>query len=231
METAIERMPVAVFDLDDTVILDNVGARLLEQLAQQQLLGGSLNSIALRLLTRKEQLPPRQWERMVVRLLLLGLRGQCQKDIKTLARRYVVDDVYKKYSRFTMALLQQLRLTHFCLAITGSPEEMARPLTENLRFNGCFCTSFEVNRHGRYTGRQLDVPSQNKGDVLDQILKTDPTLTLEGSIGIGNSYTDIPMLSLVEQPLAFNPDQELSNWARQNNCPIVIEDGDTKRYR
>src|SRR3989339_1205784 len=125
MEDAKGKTPVAVFDLDGTVILENMAIMMLEQMARQQLLGGGFNSMALRLLARKKRLSIDQLVRWLVRLLLLGLRGQRQTDINTLVSQQVVNRSCDNLSRFVMALFQQLRPTHFCLAITGSSEETA----------------------------------------------------------------------------------------------------------
>ena len=47
--------------------------------------------------------------------------------------------------------------------------------------------------------------------------------SLKDSIAVGDSDSDIPMLSYVEKPIAFNPSRELYEHAKLNNWDVVIE--------
>ena len=42
-------------------------------------------------------------------------------------------------------------------------------------------------------------------------------LTLAGSIGVGDTESDIPFLELVEQPICFNPNAKLYAHAKRRN--------------
>ena len=44
-----------------------------------------------------------------------------------------------------------------------------------------------------------------------------------GSIAIGDTLSDLPMLERVESPLCFNPSQELFNEAVSRNWPVILE--------
>ena len=46
---------------------------------------------------------------------------------------------------------------------------------------------------------------------------------LAGSIAIGDTATDIAMLAVVENPIAFNPNDALGTAAEKNRWPIVLE--------
>ena len=44
-----------------------------------------------------------------------------------------------------------------------------------------------------------------------------------GSVGVGDSESDIPMLSTVERPIAFNPTRNLYEHAVEHAWPVVVE--------
>ena len=45
----------------------------------------------------------------------------------------------------------------------------------------------------------------------------------ENSIAAGDSTSDIPMLRLVNQPIAFNPEKKLFDEAKKQRWKIVVE--------
>ncbi len=47
--------------------------------------------------------------------------------------------------------------------------------------------------------------------------------TTTGSIGVGDSKSDIAMLALTERPLAFNPDKELLEHAKAHGWRVALE--------
>jgi phosphoserine phosphatase len=48
-------------------------------------------------------------------------------------------------------------------------------------------------------------------------------LSWPDSVAIGDSATDIKMLELVENPIAFNPESRLFKVAKSRGWPIVVE--------
>jgi len=51
-------------------------------------------------------------------------------------------------------------------------------------------------------------------------------LTFEGSYGVGDTESDISFLKLVENPIAFNPNQNLKAAAEKEQWKIVVEKKD-----
>ena len=62
----------------------------------------------------------------------------------------------------------------------------------------------------------------NKAAILTRALRKED-ITLEGSIGVGDTESDIPMLEMVETPIAFNPNQKLLTHAKRRGWKIVVE--------
>jgi phosphoserine phosphatase len=48
-------------------------------------------------------------------------------------------------------------------------------------------------------------------------------LTLRGSVGVGDTESDISFLKLVEKPICFNPNQTLYRAARRFGWRVVVE--------
>jgi phosphoserine phosphatase len=73
----------------------------------------------------------------------------------------------------------------------------------------------------RFSGK-YEIAAHNKEVALRRLIEKH-TVELKGSIAVGDSPSDIPMLSLVERPIAFNPDRKLYETAREKGWLIVIE--------
>jgi len=48
-------------------------------------------------------------------------------------------------------------------------------------------------------------------------------LTLKGSVGVGDTESDIAFLKMVEKPICFNPNQKLYQYAKRAGWKIVVE--------
>jgi phosphoserine phosphatase len=61
-----------------------------------------------------------------------------------------------------------------------------------------------------------------KGPVLQELIKKHG-LTTAASYAVGDSLSDAAMLEMVDNPIAFNPDNNLFEAATQNGWNIVVE--------
>ena len=75
----------------------------------------------------------------------------------------------------------------------------------------------------RFTGRVLyeDIIA-NKGKVLRRAVAKEG-LTLAGSVGVGDTESDIAFLKMVERPFAFNPSMKLYRHAKKRGWEVVVE--------
>jgi len=78
----------------------------------------------------------------------------------------------------------------------------------------------EIN--GRFTGRVQGTPCYREGKVtrLKEWLATTGQ-QLAGSYGYSDSHNDLPLLSLVDQPVAVNPDPILAQHAATSGWPVM----------
>ncbi len=104
--------------------------------------------------------------------------------------------------------------------VTAAPVELARIIASRLGLTGALGTVAE-HRDGKYTGRLV-------GDMLHGPAKAEAVLALAEKEGIdlsassaySDSANDLPLLSLVGNPCAINPDAQLRDYAREHDWRI-----------
>ena len=107
------------------------------------------------------------------------------------------------------------------IAISGSQQEMLEPFCARYDFDIVIGVVYE-QKEGRFTG-EIERPTiGKKADILKELIE-EHDLTTEGSVAIGDSDGDIPLLGCVQQPIAFNPSEGLFEHAKKSNWKIVVE--------
>lgn len=82
---------------------------------------------------------------------------------------------------------------------------------------------YELGPEDRFTGKINDLHLiANKANIVKRALEKEK-LTLECSIGVGDTEGDISFLELVEQPICFNPNTRLYKHAKRMGWKIVVE--------
>ena len=108
---------------------------------------------------------------------------------------------------------------HRIAIVTASASIMVQPIAEELGVDHLFATELE-EKDGRFTGA---VTHFNKGHAkVERIqqLAHDHGYDLEKSFAYSDAATDIPMLELVGNPVAVNPDRPLKKRATESDWPI-----------
>lgn len=120
------------------------------------------------------------------------------------------------------ALLQQHRdRGDDLLIITATNEFITHPIAESLGVADILATTPEFI-DGAYTGRVAGTPCFKEGKVArlnDWLARTGHDL--EGSYFYSDSHNDLPLLQLVENPVAVDPDPTLEAEARKLNWPVI----------
>lgn len=106
--------------------------------------------------------------------------------------------------------------------VTASPNELAELLAARIGLTGGLGTVAEVV-DDRYTGHILGRPlhGQAKADAVRRLAE-ERGIDLNGSTAYSDSSNDLPMLNIVGNAVAVNPDGPLRRLARRNDW-IVIE--------
>ena len=103
--------------------------------------------------------------------------------------------------------------------VSSSPEEIVEPLARMLDVDRWIATKPKVV-DGRYTG-DLDFYAYGpaKAEAMEQ-LSLELDIDLAGSFAYSDSPTDLPMLELVGNPVAVNPDRNLRRIASERGWRI-----------
>jgi len=134
-----------------------------------------------------------------------------------------VDDVFNEYKDqvyiFTRGLIKQLKDDGYTLfAISGSQTEIIAKIADYYGFDDYVATEYTV-KSGKL---QKIFPAADKKKALMDLVKKHQVGFAE-SVAVGDSAGDIPMLEDVEEPLVFNPDDELFKYADEKSWKIIIE--------
>ena len=107
------------------------------------------------------------------------------------------------------------------LVITSTIEFVTRPIVDEFGIDILIAPDPEIVSN-RYTGRIVGVPSFAAGKVtrLEQWLANRQD-SLEGSSFYSDSHNDLPLLRLVDNPVAVDPDPILRKKAEENQWPII----------
>ncbi len=122
---------------------------------------------------------------------------------------------------YTRQLIQYLKQqSYFLIAISGSQEEIVKPFADLYKFDAWIGQHYQ--RHGDFFTGQIDMTHKQKDKLLKPLIQQH-NLSLNNSLAIGDSVGDVDMLSMVKNPIAFNPEADLFAHAQANSWPIVIE--------
>lgn len=107
------------------------------------------------------------------------------------------------------------------LVVTATNRFITEPIVKLYGIEHLIATTPEF-KNGQYTGRFLGVPSFQQGKVtLLQEWLTANGQSLNGSYFYSDSHNDLPLLNLVDHPIAVDPDEKLLQTAQQAAWPVI----------
>lgn len=214
----------AVFDFDGTLIRWQLYHAIVDELANEGLVDkDSYREVKItrhKWKVRESQDAFKEYERQLVLCYILSLPLLSPKQLDT-----AIEKVYTEHKKqvyvYTRDLIEKLKSEgYFLIAISGSHREAVELVAKYYGFDDWVGTKYE-KVDGKFTGK-FQLASEAKDQVLNNLIK-EHDLTLEKSIAVGDSESDIPMLAMVESPIAFNPTQKLLDHAKAHGWKIVIE--------
>ena len=215
--------PIAIFDIDGTIFRSSLTIELFKRLVREEIFRKDA-MIKVRKSERKWINREGHYEdyiRDVVSAYLKAMIGVKRSQVVRASRKVIREQKYRTY-RFTRNLLQKIGSRYVTIGISGSPLEVVGEYNKFLKFDKFYGSEFGVDKKGRYTGVVLHEPPRYKKEVVIRYLDRHK-FSLKGSIGVGDTESDIGFLDLVEKPIAFNPNARLAQYAKKRNWPIVIE--------
>jgi HAD superfamily phosphoserine phosphatase-like hydrolase len=151
------------------------------------------------------------------------LKGVSYDDFKDAADT-VVDRYKDRVYKHTRDLVLELRQKgYYLLAISHSPKGVVDGFAKKLGFHKVYGLFYDLGPTDRFTGTVSDPHLiHNKGNILKRAVEKEG-LTLKGSVGVGDTESDISFLELVDTPICFNPNKKLYMYGKRQGWRIVVE--------
>ncbi|MSR78905.1 MAG: HAD-IB family hydrolase [Candidatus Taylorbacteria bacterium] len=216
---------VAIFDIDGTIFRSSLLIELVEALVNEGIFPER---------SRKIYEPPfRRWLNRqgtyeeyinaVIEAFMQNLKGVSYEDFERIGLAVVEINKDKVY-RYTRDLVKKLKKRgYFLLAISQSPKGLLDAFCNRLGFDKIYGRFYELGPSEKFTGEVVDLHLiANKANIVRRAVAKEK-LTLKGSIGVGDTEGDIPMLELVDTAICFNPNQLLYRYAKMNKWKVVVE--------
>ena len=225
MEITNTQRKVAVFDIDGTIFRSSLLIKLVEELVRR----GDFPESARTLYKGYEE----AWiERQgsyedyimkVVESFTSHMKGLPYTALHEAAKTVNAKDKNIRYL-YTSKLIRDLKKQgYFLLAVSQSPWAVLHDFCAMLGFDKVYGRFYELDSEERFTGNVVSEELISDKSAIVRRAAEKHGLTLEGSYAVGDTEGDIPMLSIVENPICFNPNAKLAKVARKNGWTIVIE--------
>lgn len=216
---------VAVFDIDGTVFRSSLLVELVEALVTKKIFPAAARRAYFRAYRRwlERRDSYEKYIRAVIRAFDHHLKGVKEKDFVSIARQVAIFHENRLY-RYTRDLIRELkRKGYYLLAITHSPKYIAGDFGKRLGFHKVYGRLLELDNKGRFTGRTMHEDIiWDKAKILKRAVERE-NLTLRGSVGVGDTESDVSFLRLVDKPICFNPNRALYRVCRRRGWRVVVE--------
>lgn len=214
-------MTLAIFDLDNTLIADDSDFLWGQFLVEQ----GIVDKTIYEQVNAQFYEDYKQGTLDMIAFLRFALKPLAENSLEQLHawREQFLQEVIKPiYLKSAQTLVDSHRAQgHTLLVITATNRFITAPIVEMYGIENLIATTPELE-NGRYTGEIVGIPCFQAGKVtlLNAWLeKTGESLA--GSYFYSDSHNDLPLLKLVENPVAVDPDETLRAFAQTKGWEIV----------
>jgi HAD superfamily hydrolase (TIGR01490 family) len=214
-------MEAAFFDLDKTIVARSSPLALGRSFFREGLISRSflMKSLYAQLMFQLMGADEEKMERM--RREAAGMtEGWEQERIKQVVTE-VLEDVISPliYAEALERMHDHRAAGRLVCIVSSSPQEIVEPLARMLQVDRYIATRPKII-DGKYTG-DLDFYAYgpHKAEAISALAR-ELGLDLQGSFAYSDSATDLPMLEVVGNPVAVNPDKALRRIAIDRNWTI-----------
>ena len=157
-----------------------------------------------------------------LRFSLSTLKGKSPENLEILKNEFLKKYILPlKLNKATELLEKHREEGDYLLIITATNSFIANPIADMLKVNEVLASQAEI-KSGLYTGEPLGIPCYKEGKVQRlKIWLKENVFTLRNSFFYSDSHNDIPLMKIVDNPIAVDADEKLKNIALKNNWPII----------
>ena len=150
-----------------------------------------------------------------------GIKGVKEQEFIELGEevylKHLADSIYPESRALVAAHLAK---GHTVAIISAATPYQVNPIARDLGIEHVMCTRMEV-KNGKFTGSVVEPACWGDGKAYAaKELAKEYNLDLSKSYFYTDSAEDMPLLEIVGNPIAMNPDMKLSATAFQNNWPV-----------
>ncbi|MGO8996471.1 MAG: HAD family hydrolase [Polyangiaceae bacterium] len=216
-------MPASYFDVDGTLVRTNLLHPTLFYLLNQQTPLRSLGKLARAAFRAPRMAVAELQDRRLFNELLFSSYEGMSRDRLLLLADEAFDTVIKRalYPNAKELVARSRAQGHDVILVSGALDFLMEPLVKHLG-----ATSFIANRlefsGGIATGKLVRpvVAGPEKAKLLRDHARSNGH-DLDECFAYSDSYSDVPMLSVVGHPAAVNPDYRLAHLAAAHGWPVL----------
>lgn len=214
-------MPLAIFDLDDTLIDGDCASLWSEQMAR-------LGWVDPDSFVRRDHELMAAYSRGELAMedymafTLEPMIGRTEEEVEHLVGPWVEDVIEPLiFSDATRCIARHRAAGDRLLVISASGVHLVKPIAERIGIAEVLAIELEFD-HGAYSGRTQGTLTYREGKVTRLLEWLDAEgETLDGATFYSDSRNDLPLLERVSRPVAVNPDPVLRAHAEQAGWPVL----------
>lgn len=156
------------------------------------------------------------------RFSMQPLAGRSVEEMSELHREFMTTFIEPMWLEKAVNLVEKHREAGERLVIiTATNRFIVEPIVQAFGIEDLLCSETGIE-NGVYTGELIDEPCMGPGKVtkLERWMKQEGE-SLQESTFYSDSHNDLPLLNLVESPIAVDPDDQLKNTAEKNGWAIM----------
>ena len=214
-------MALAIFDLDSTLINGDSDHAWGEFIAEKGLVEADRHR------ARNDQFyadyQAGQLDIVAYQEFVLAPMTQLTLDeIEALQREFMATKINPMRLPKANKLLDKHRRQQDCiLIITATNRFITRPIANAMGIVDLLATEGKI-KHNRYTGEIEGIPCYAEGKVKRlQAWLGSSGQSMKGSTFYSDSHNDLPLLKIVDHPVAVDPDDTLRSFAERMHWPII----------
>ncbi len=205
---------VAFFDIDGTIYREGLITEVCKKMIKYEMINQA---------SWEEHIKPAylKWDKRqgdydsyllkMVEVYTEAVKGTEKFQIEYIAKKVIEQKGDRVYTFSRDRILWHKRHGHKVIAISGSPIELVKEMSNKYAMDDFRGTIYKRNTDGRFTGEVIPMwdAVSKRAAILEMVEKYN--IDLDSSYAYGDTAGDFTMLSMVGRPYAINPTKELLN--------------------
>jgi len=219
------KQKVAFFDIDGTVFRSSLFIELVEKLIAEGVFPhearGEYTEVYQSWLNREGTYE--EYIAAMIQTFYNHIKGVHYGVVADVGKEVVAGHSKRVY-RYTRDLITKLKEdNYYIVAISQSPKAILDDFCKEYGFDKVYGRMYDIGPTDCFTGEVIDEHIiQNKANIIKRVFEKE-AVTPEGSVAVGDTEGDIPMLESVARPICFNPNKALYNYAKLTGWPVTVE--------